>query len=275
MRQSECVEFLQWCLPRLRMRWPGFRKVRSQVCKRLARRLRELDFDDLDAYRRYLQLDDEEWKHLDSMCRVTVSRFYRDHGVFEALETDVLPALAAAAQRYGEPAVRVWSCGCASGEEAYALAVVWEARISSGFPGVALSIVGTDADSRLLARARRGVYSPGSVRELPLDLRRAAFEGPGEPYRVRHHLRELVSWRHQDVRTETPPGSFDLVLCRNLALTYFEESLQLEVMARVGDVVRSGGALVVGSHESLPPGVVGWEPWGPTLQIYRRLAPST
>jgi len=257
------------------MRWPGFRKVRSQVCKRLARRLRELDFDDLDAYRRYLMLDADEWKHLDGLCRITVSRFYRDRGVFEALETEVLPALAAAAERSGMPAVSVWSCGCASGEEAYSVAVVWEARVAPDHPEVALTIMGTDSDPRMLERANQGIYSSGSVRELPVDLRRRAFEGPGEPYRVRHHLRELVTWRAQDVRSDAPPGPFDLVLCRNLVLTYFEESLQMEIMTRVTDVVRPGGALVVGSHESLPAGIVGWEHWGAALPVYRKAVPPT
>jgi len=99
MRQADCVEFLQWCLPRLHMRWPGFRKVRSQVCKRIRRRLTSLALDELEAYQRYLETHADEWPHLDAMCRITISRFYRDRGVFEALETEVLPALATAARR--------------------------------------------------------------------------------------------------------------------------------------------------------------------------------
>lgn len=272
MRQTECIEFLQWCLPRLRMRWPGFRKVRNQVCKRVARRMRELDFDDLDAYRRYLQLDDKEWAYLDAMCRITISRFYRDRGVFEELEGEVLPALAEAAGRYGSDSIRAWSCGCASGEEVYALAVVWRARVQEGFPDIELSILGTDSDERMLERARQGIYKAGSVRELPVDLQRAAFEGSRETYQVRRHLRESVTWQCQDVREEAPPGPFDLVLCRNLVLTYFDDELQREVMDRVGGVVRPGGALVVGSQETLPEGLTGWEYWGGSRPILRRAA---
>ena len=84
------------------MRWPGFRKVRSQVCKRIRRRLNTLALDDLDAYKRYLETHADEWPRLDSMCRITISRFYRDRGVFEALEAEVLPALATAARKRGD-----------------------------------------------------------------------------------------------------------------------------------------------------------------------------
>jgi chemotaxis protein methyltransferase CheR len=271
VRQGECVEFLQWCLPRLRMRWAGFRKVRSQVCKRIARRMKELDFDDIGEYRRYLQLDDDEWQRLDAMCRITISRFFRDRAVFEALETEVFPALASAAIDREERTIKIWSCGCASGEEVYAIAVLWKVRVAERTPWIDLEIIATDSDERMLERARRGTYGAGSVKELPVDLRRSAFEKAGEPYRVRNSLQRQVSWLCQDIRSESPEGPFDLILCRNLVLTYFDEELQLEVMNRVVSALRVGGALVIGSHESLPPHDIGCEPWSPSLPIFRRV----
>ena len=270
MRQSECVEFLQWCLPRLRMRWAGFRKVRSQVCKRLARRLSELEFDDLDAYRRYLMLDDEEWTRLDAMCRITISRFYRDRGVFDALETGVLPELAAAAQRYGERAVRVWSCGCASGEEPYSLRIAWDMTRATRPPSMSLEIVATDADPQMLDRARRAVYPRGSIRDLPPPWQERAFTTSGDNVVLRPERRVPISWICQDVRSETPHGRFDLVLCRNLVFTYYDEPLQLEIVHRLADAIRSGGALVVGSHETLPPTQARFEPWPPHHVVHRR-----
>jgi chemotaxis protein methyltransferase CheR len=232
VRQAECVEFLRWCLPKMRMRWEGFRKVRSQVCKRIGRRFRELGLEGFDGYREYLENTDEEWARIDAMCRITISRFYRDRGVFETLENEVLPELAVAAQRRGEDVVRAWSCGCASGEEAYSLAVVWKARVAAGFPEVRLEITATDADPEMIERARRGVYTEGSIRELPEDLRRTAFEDIGEEYRIRAPFRESVDWLVQDVRSESPRGPFDVVLCRNLVLTYYDETLQREAMER-------------------------------------------
>jgi chemotaxis protein methyltransferase CheR len=253
------------------MRWDGFRKVRSQVCKRIGRRVRELDLEDLATYRGYLEQHEDEWARLDFLCRVTISRFYRDRGVFEALETEVLPVLFASARECGRDVVRAWSCGCASGEEAYTLAALWRARIGDRFPGTALEIVATDADSQMLERARRGKYTGGSIRELPDDLRLAAFAEAGEPYQIRENLHEQVIWRLQDVREEVPAGPFDLVFCRNLVLTYFDVALQREVMERVSAVLRPGGALVVGSHETLPDLGAGFERWGASLPIHRRV----
>jgi chemotaxis protein methyltransferase CheR len=253
------------------MRWPGFRKVRSQVCKRIARRLREIDLEDLDAYRRYLESHADEWARLDTMCRITISRFYRDRGTFHALETEVIPSLASAARGRGDHLLKAWSCGCASGEEAYTVAILWDARIAPRIPEIDLEIVAADADPQMLDRARRGTYTAGSLRELPEDLRRTGFEATSGLFLVADRFREYVSWLCQDVRVETPPGPFDLVLCRNLALTYFDEALQREVMNRVAAELRIGGALVIGSHESLPPLDVTCEPWCANLPIYRRV----
>ncbi len=91
MNDTECIDFLQWCLPRLRMRWAGFRKVRRQVCKRISRRMAELRLADADAYRAYLDANAGEWDALDALCRVTISRFYRDRGVYDAIRRRVLP----------------------------------------------------------------------------------------------------------------------------------------------------------------------------------------
>src|SRR5687767_6728995 len=116
---AQCVGFLQWALPHVRMRWEGFRRVRRQVCRRIERRRRELGLDGLPAYRLYLEQHPDEWPVLDSLCRVTISRFYRDRGVFAFLEGEVLPAVAQGAVRDGRQALEAWSAGCASGEEPY------------------------------------------------------------------------------------------------------------------------------------------------------------
>ncbi|HUE72271.1 MAG TPA: hypothetical protein VMP01_15410 [Pirellulaceae bacterium] len=114
MKDSLCVEFLQWALPQLRMRWPGFRKVRKQVCKRVDRRLRELGLADEKAYHEYLAAQPAEWSVLDTFCCISISRLYRDRGVFDYLRDQVLPRLAAAALAGGQQALRCWSAGCAS-----------------------------------------------------------------------------------------------------------------------------------------------------------------
>ncbi len=111
VKDPECVRFLQWALPRLRMRWPGYRKVRRQVCKRITRRLHALGLAGLAHYREYLETTPEEWSTLDSLCRVTISRFYRDRIVFDHLFDVVLPCLTEQVRVRGANHLDAWSIG--------------------------------------------------------------------------------------------------------------------------------------------------------------------
>jgi chemotaxis protein methyltransferase CheR len=269
VEDSQCVAFLQWVLPRLGMRWAGFRKVRRQVCKRLGRRLAELGLADLDAYRARLEHDPEEWARLEALTRITISRFHRDRGTFAFLEAEVLPELAAAR---GAGALRAWCAGCASGEEAYTLAIMWELGVADRFPEVTLRVLATDVDETMLARARRGCYGPGSVRELPGAWRTEAFVARDGELSVRRGFRDAVSIERHDVLRDAPPGEgFELVLCRNLAFTYFDDAGQRVVAAHLAGALRTGGALVLGRHETLPDGAGGFSPWSTSARVYRRV----
>jgi chemotaxis protein methyltransferase CheR len=273
MTDPDCARFLQAVLPRLGLRWAGFRKVRRIVCKRLARRLRELGLPDLAAYRAFLESHPGEWDVLDGYCRIPISRFYRDRGVFGSLEQDVLPALARAAVAAGRDGLACWSACCASGEEPYTLAMLWRLRLQPRFPGLGCRIVATDIEAHLLERARAGCYRASSLKALPPELLAEAFTHRGEELCIRDALR-AIEFRQQDIREAVPEGEFDLILCRNAALTYFEPALQHEVMRRVVAPLRPGGALVVGIHESLPAGLPGVMLWNGARAIYRKLAPA-
>ncbi len=269
MQDSECVQFLQNVLPRLQMRWPGFRKVRKQVCKRIGRRLRELELADTTAYTDYLAAHPDEWQRLDALCRISISRFYRDRGVFDTLRDTVLPDLAAAAQRRGDNALRVWSAGCASGEEPYTFQLLWHLDLAQKFSELGLCITATDADEHLLDRARRGVYPLGCLKELPPAWISEAFEPTGDGLQIRPVYREGVAFVRQDIRETAPDGPFDLILCRYLAFTYFDEALQRSVLDRLLAHLRSGGYLVIGKQESLPDMTPDLDVLDRRLPIYR------
>jgi chemotaxis protein methyltransferase CheR len=270
MKDAECVQFLQWALPRLRLRWPGFRRVRRQVCRRIERRLRELGLAGVDAYRAYLEATPEEWRRLDDLCHVTSSRFYRDRGVFDFLQQTVLPELARRATAQGRP-LRAWSAGCASGEEAYTLALIWQLALAPEFPGVDLRVLGTDVDETMLRRARAAEYPESSLREVPRAWRQAAFADHDGRHRLGAELRSAVTVRRDDLRRAPPPGGpFDLVLCRSVAFTYFALELQREIADRLAACIGLGGALVLGAHETLPEGTTEFIPWSASLRIYRR-----
>lgn len=269
MTDLACTAFLQWALPRLERRWAGYRKVRSLVCKRLSRRLRALGLADLEAYRGWLASHPAEWADLDALLGIPISRFYRDRGVFESIARDVLPALARVAREARRTTLDCWSAGCASGEEPYTLAILWRLRVQSAFPGLALRIVATDRDAELLERAHIGCYAASSLKELPADLRGAAFELRDERSCVRPEYR-AVSFLRQDLREAMPDGPLDLVLCRNVVATYYAPAVQRAIMSRVADRLRPGGALVLGIHEVLPEDLVGFAPWPGARATYRK-----
>jgi chemotaxis protein methyltransferase CheR len=254
---DSCVAFLQWALPRLGLRWAGFRRVRRQVCRRIFRRLTELGIADLAGYRQYLREHPPEWKFLGRLCRVTISRFCRDRGVFSHLADPVLMELAAGASRQGRRLLRCWCAGCASGEEVWSVRLTWDLTLASRFPGISLGVVGTDIDLTVLERARRAVYPESSLREVPAAWREAAFEPTGDELRLRDRFRHEKVLVQQDLREGTPGSGFDLVLCRNLAFTYFDEASQRQTAEQLVRGLRPGGILVLGSRERVPEGTAG------------------
>jgi chemotaxis protein methyltransferase CheR len=265
MKNADCTSFLQWALPRLGMRWAGFRRVRGQVCKRVARRIAALGLKGLTDYRALLMTDSEEWKRLDGLCRVSISRFHRDRSVWRRLEHEILPQLAERARARKETRLRIWSAGCASGEEPYTLALLFafSATLEDSRP----EILATDADPRLLERAHRACYPASSLREVPKSWAEA-FEQSGDEYCLRAHYRVPVRFLEQDIRRECSEGRFDLILCRNLVFTYFESWLQAVIARRLGEGLSTGGFLLLGVQESLPepvPMLAQEQPW-----LYRR-----
>ena len=277
MSDADCASFLSWALPRMGLRARGFRRVRGQVCKRIGRRLTTLSLSDHAAYRQYLSTHPDEWAVLDGLCRVTISRFYRDRAIFDAIRERVLPGLAAGALSRGQSTLRAWSAGSASGEEAYTLALIWNLEVAPRFAPLALEIVATDADPHILERARRARYPGSSLVELPQGWRAVAFDREDERSRcfvLRQEHRQRVSFHCQDIRAAQPDGPFDLLLCRNLVFTYFEEALRARVIEAVLRVLAPGGSLVVGSHETVDAETHGLEPVAGCRGIFGRCGRS-
>ncbi len=264
---ADCVTFLQWCLPRMQLRWPGFRKVRRQVRKRISGRLQELQLTGLNQYRDYLVTHDDEWNRLRALCRITISRFFRDRGTFQYLRRIVWPALIQSAAPRSE--MKFWSAGCASGEEPYSVAMVC---LNDGPPldEMGLSILATDADANLLRRAKTARYPASSLRDVPDELRTKYFEPRGDEFQLMPCVQNWVQFKQQDLLQQLPDLSFDMILCRYLAFTYFDDALQRRMAHEFAKRLHSGGWLVLGKHESLPDVGGRFAVIEPHLNIYRR-----
>jgi chemotaxis protein methyltransferase CheR len=268
---AEGVQFLQWCLPRIYLRWSGFRKVRRQVYKHINQRLLELGLSTVGAYRVYLEDHPGEWATLDTLCWISISQFYRDPSVFQHLEHEILPQLAELVLARGDDGkLHCWSAGCSGGEEPYTVAIIWQQCLATRFPTLRLRIIATDIDSWAIHRAKRACYRASSLKQLSPEWTAHAFVTIGEESCLKDEFRGPVTFAVQDLRERAPEGVFQLILCRNLAFTYFDERLQKETMQKLTEKLAPGGALIVGKLESLPQGPWGLEPWSKQLGIYRK-----
>ncbi len=271
MTDDECVALLQWLLPRLQLRWSGFRPVRKQVCKRFQRRFKELGLDTATDYREYLRAHPAEMPVADYQCRVTISRFNRDPAAFVYLANHVLPELGRKSLATGSARLTAWSVGCASGEEPYTLALVWHFLVARRLPELELRILGTDIDETLLNRAKQACYSAGTLKAVPPEWLASAFEDTKRGSRLQPAITDHVRFQRHDVRMGPPNGDFDLILCRNLAFTYFDDALQRATARVLHRSLREGGALVLGAGEILPARAAGFTVWSAPHAVHRKL----
>lgn len=196
------------------------------------------------------------------------ARFFREPDQFEHFRSHLLPALVERARRGAR--VRLWSAGCASGEEAYSIALT----ILSALPEAAeldVRVLATDVDPDALDRAREGLYADAAVAPIDRDLRRSWFGRGRDPggerlWRVGDDLRELVVFKDLDLTGTWPMrGPFQTIFCRNVAME-FADDVQVQVWRRLASVLPGGGLLYVGRSERV--GVEEFELIG--RRVYRR-----
>ncbi|MDN3523641.1 CheR family methyltransferase [Halomonas ramblicola] len=271
MKDRDCVDLLQWALPRLHRRWRGFRKVRRQVCRKVQRRMDALGIEDVGQYRLYLDAQPQEWQVLDGCLPITISRFWRDRRVFELLECRFLPELARRAREEGVAALTVWSLGCGAGEEPYTFSILWRERLQPHFPGLDLAILASDVDAHQLARAEQACYPASALKDLPAPLKGAAFERRDAHDCLKREYRRAVELERRDVRGKFPARRFHLIACRYLAFTYFDRELQRDIARRLHRALHPGGLLVLGNGEALPEEEMeGFELADEQIPVYRR-----
>jgi chemotaxis protein methyltransferase CheR len=134
---------------------------------------------------------------------------------------------------------------------------------------IELEILGTDFDQHLLGRARAAIYPESSIRDLPRSRLDHAFDQQEKGWQLLQEYRRNVRFERQDIRNEVPEGPFDFILCRNLAFTYFDPELQLEVLSRIESVVSEDGRLAIGNREVLPEEARDWLPVEQLKGLYR------
>lgn len=237
------------------------------IKRRIAARIRTLSFIDPEGYLELLKSSGEERERLLEALTIHVSQFYRNPSTFAVLEKKVLPDLLQQA-RENKRKLRVWSAGCAGGEEPYTIALLCAKLFQSGD---LLSIVGTDISADILQRAKQARFNPSRLAEVPAEVLKDNFICQDNGYQLTEDIQEKVRFFRHDILSEQPNFRVDLILCRNL-LIYFSRPQQELIIRSLAQALQPGGYLVLGRAETLvASGRELFQCIDPAERIYQRL----
>jgi two-component system, chemotaxis family, CheB/CheR fusion protein len=221
---------------------------RTSLRRRVMKRMHAVGLDTCESYLDYLELHPDEFEALFNTILINVTTFFRDPDVWAYLDTTILPQLLE--HREFSPPLRVWSAGCAAGQEAYSLAMLLAERF--GMEGVRdrVKIYATDVDEEALKEARRATYSPRDLEQLPPGFRDKYFTGDGGGTALNRDLRRAVMFGRLDLLQDAPISRIDLLLCRN-TLMYFNADAQTRILSRFSFSLDAHGFLLLGRAEML------------------------
>jgi two-component system CheB/CheR fusion protein len=223
------------------------RYKKSTIGRRVQRRMQLARKERLEDYFAYLRDNAPEAQLLLADLLVSVTTFFRDPKAFDALATQVIPRIFDDSP--DGSAIRVWVPGCATGEEAYSVAMLLLEEASRREKSHEIQLFGSDLDSRALAIAREGRYPTAIEADVSEDRLRRHFSREGDHYRVRRELRDVVLFANHSVLRDPPFSRLDLVSCRNL-LIYLDRELQQEILGALHYGLKPRGYLLLGSSEN-------------------------
>ncbi|MCX5683995.1 MAG: PAS domain-containing protein [Planctomycetota bacterium] len=221
---------------------------RSTLVRRIEHRMQSVGIRKFAAYADYLEAHPEEFPQLFNTILINVTGFFRDEAAWEYMAKEILPRILAG--KKPDAPLRVWSAGCASGEEAYTLAILLAEAMGPDEFRRRTKIYATDIDEDALTQARQAVYSAKSAAAVPAALREKYFERAGDRYVFRADLRRLIIFGRHDILQDAPISRLDLLVCRN-TIMYMNVEAQSRVLARFHFALRDEGALFLGKAEML------------------------
>jgi two-component system CheB/CheR fusion protein len=241
---------------------------RGTIMRRLQRRMLATASPDLREYSKYLEAHPEEYQRLTSSFLIKVTEFFRDADLFEYLRTDIIPRVIEEA-RQRDRELRLWSAGCATGEEAYSLAILVADALGDEISEFNVRIFATDVDMEAITFARRGTYPEGALGSLPESVREQHFTRVGDQFEVKKAIRALTVFGQHDLGQRAPFPRVDLALCRNV-LIYFTSDLQKRALQLFAFALRDGGYLALGKAETTSPLPEHFVLAQPRMKVYRR-----
>jgi two-component system, chemotaxis family, CheB/CheR fusion protein len=239
---------------------------RATIVRRICRRMGIKQVVGMAAYLQLLQQNQEELTQLSRDMLIGVSSFFRDPEAFEELRKDAVVPLAA--RRDPDNPLRAWVPGCATGEEAYSVAMLLMEAVAAAGATCPIQVFATDVDDRALETGRAGIYDASIAEVVSPERLERFFTRQGEKYQVAKRLREVVVFSRQNLIADPPFSKLDLVSCRNV-LIYLEPAAQKRILSLFGFALNAGGYLFLGKSE----GIMGMEdlfqPVSKQKRIYR------
>jgi chemotaxis protein methyltransferase CheR len=216
----------------------------SYLKRRLKVRLTATKTNTYSSYTRYLLANPDEFSALINDLTINYTKFFRDTDVYTFLEKKILPELLSSSKRW----VRIWSAGCATGEEPYSLAMLVHEVFRRKGNDCKVNIYASDLDKSALAKAEKGEYNSRMVQCIDEKLVSRYFEPEGEVYRVKPFVKKLIQFEEVDLMTVPKHRHLDLILCRNVMI-YFSKEIQQKIHLNFHDSLKAEGYLITGKTE--------------------------
>jgi two-component system CheB/CheR fusion protein len=245
--------------------YTGYR--RPTLMRRFDKRMQTVGTDTYEQYQSYLAEHPEEYVELFNTILINVTGFFRDRETWELVATEVIPQVLA--ERPPEAPLRVWSAGCASGEEPYTIAMLLAEALGEDAFKRRVKIYATDVDDDALSQARDAAYSTKQLESVPPDLRERYFQQQNHGFAFRNDLRRAVIFGRNDLHRDPPISRVDLLVSRN-TLMYFGAEVQQRILANYYFALNRGGFLVVGKAEALQSGRNFFVPYNLKRRIFMK-----
>jgi PAS domain S-box-containing protein len=221
---------------------------RPTLLRRIERRITVHNLPDLPSYVAYMYEHPQETNSLLKDLLISVTNFFRDTRAFQIIENEILPLVLRG--KTSENQLRIWVAGCATGEEAYSLAILCAEKTSGMIDAPKIQIFATDIDEQAITEAREGLYSINGLADVSPERLRRFFTKEGDGYRIRREVREMVLFANHDFLKDPPFSHLDLVTCRNVMI-YLNNSAQERLAETFHFALNPGGYLFLGTSESV------------------------
>lgn len=239
---------------------------RPTILRRIERRINVRNLSGINEYAVFLREQPEEVQSLLKDLLISVTNFFRDKSAFAALEHDIIPRIVQ--DKTVGNQIRVWVAGCATGEEAYSIAMMIAERMPAGTDTPEVQIFATDIDEAAIATARDGFYTLNDAADVSPERLRRFFTKEREGYRIRREIREMVLFANHNVIKDPPFSRLDLATCRNM-LIYLNHAAQKRVMETFHFALKPDGYLFLGGSESIDGSIDLFVPFSKEHNIFQ------